>query len=83
MGCIYKILAKLLANRMKKVLGRVINHRQSAFIGGRQLLHSVMIANEMVDDAKRTKKCLFFLKLILKRLMIRYHGRFYFICYLN
>lgn len=40
MGYLYKILAKLLANRMKRVLGDVIGHRQSAFLGGRQLLHN-------------------------------------------
>jgi len=36
-NCLYKILAKLLANRMSKVLGEVIDLTQSAFLG-RQLL---------------------------------------------
>lgn len=58
-GCIYKIVAKLLANRLKKVLPHIIDERQSAFISGRQLLHSVLIANEAVDEAKRCKKTLF------------------------
>ncbi|KAH1150639.1 hypothetical protein GYH30_044590 [Glycine max] len=60
-GCIYKIVAKLLANRLKKILSEIIDVRQSAFISGRQLLHSVVIANEMVEEAKRKHKpCLVF-----------------------
>lgn len=53
--CLYKILGKLLANRMRKVLGKVIDHCQSAFHGGRILLHSVLVVNEVVEDAKRRK----------------------------
>lgn len=34
-GCLYKILAKLLANRMRKVFDNVIDQNQSAFIGRR------------------------------------------------
>lgn len=60
-GCIYKIVAKLLANRLKRVLPNIIDDRQSAFISGRHLLHSVLIANEVVEEAKRGRKsCLFF-----------------------
>ena len=60
-GCIYKIMAKLLANRLKKVMSDIIDERQSAFIGGRHLLHSVIIANEVVEEAKRGQKsCIMF-----------------------
>nr|KYP51174.1 LINE-1 reverse transcriptase isogeny [Cajanus cajan] len=60
-SCIYKIVSKVLARRLKKVLDKVIDQRQSAFLGGRQLLHSVMIANEVVEEAKRMKKkCIVF-----------------------
>lgn len=69
MGCLNKILAKVLAKRLKKVLEVVIDQRQSAFLGGRQLLHSVLVANKVVDDAKRRKKNVLYSKLILKRHM--------------
>ena len=60
-GSIYKIVAKLLANRLKKVLPGIIDERQSAFLSGRHLLHSVLIANETVEEAKRQcKPCLVF-----------------------
>ena len=60
-GCVYKIVTKLLASKLKKVLPHIINERQSAFTAGRQLLHSVLIANEAVEEAKRhNKPCLVF-----------------------
>lgn len=60
-GCMYKIVSKLLANRMKKVMSLIIDETQSAFIGGRHLLNSVLIANEVIKEAKRSQKsCLFF-----------------------
>lgn len=61
MGCLHKILAKLFANRLRKVLDKVIDHRQNVFLCGRQLFHSVMVTNEVIDEAKRRKKsCIFF-----------------------
>jgi len=60
-GCIYKIVAKLLANRMKKIMPLIIDERQSAFMEGRHLLQSVLIANEVVDEAtRRQKPCIIF-----------------------
>ena len=60
-GCMYKIVAKLLATRMKKVMPSIIDEAQSAFIEGRHLLHSALIANEVIEEAKRSSKsCLVF-----------------------
>ena len=60
-GCVYKIVSKLLTNRLKKVMPLIIDERQSTFIGGRHLLHSVIITNEVVEEAKRSQKpCLVF-----------------------
>ena len=55
-GCMYKIIAKLLANRLRKVLPGLIDERQTAFIKDRHILHGTLILNEVIEEAKRSKK---------------------------
>ena len=49
LGGLYKLLAKLLANRLKKVRGKVVSPNQNAFVTGRQILDVSLIANEVID----------------------------------
>ena len=45
-GSLYKLLAKVLANRLKRVIEKVISLAQNAFVEGRQILNAAFIANE-------------------------------------
>jgi hypothetical protein len=55
-GSLYKILAKVLANRLRFVIGSLVYEFQTAFVKDRQILDGVLIANEVVDEARRSKK---------------------------
>jgi hypothetical protein len=60
-GSLYKTLSKLLANRLKGVLGKLISKCQSVFLPHRQILNRVVVLNEILDLAKRRKDtCLLF-----------------------
>jgi hypothetical protein len=53
---LYKILAKVLANRLCLVIGSIISEPQISFVKDRQILDGILIAYEVVDEAHKTKK---------------------------
>ncbi|MCI62951.1 RNA-directed DNA polymerase (Reverse transcriptase), partial [Trifolium medium] len=49
---LYKVVAKVLANRLKGVLNKCISENQSVFVPGRSILDNVMAAIELVHYMK-------------------------------
>lgn len=61
-GCLYKVLAKVLTNQIKNVIGSLVSYIQLAFIKDRQILDSVLVANEVMDETRKFKKELLMFK---------------------
>nr|GEW15478.1 RNA-directed DNA polymerase, eukaryota, reverse transcriptase zinc-binding domain protein [Tanacetum cinerariifolium] len=61
-GSIYKIIAKILTNRLVGVLEDIVNEVQSAFIAERQILDGPFILNEVLHWCKTKKKQAMFFK---------------------
>jgi hypothetical protein len=53
---IYKIIAKILASRLKIVMQGILSINQSVFITDRNIIDGFMIANELVSGLKKNKK---------------------------
>ena len=52
--CIYKIIAKVLANRLRRVMKEVVGDNQFSFVRGKQILDCCLVANEVIDTIKKS-----------------------------
>eukprot|EP00268_Persea_americana_P004181 TRINITY_DN11318_c0_g1_i2.p1 TRINITY_DN11318_c0_g1~~TRINITY_DN11318_c0_g1_i2.p1 ORF type:complete len:108 (+),score=7.43 TRINITY_DN11318_c0_g1_i2:273-596(+) len=66
-GSIYKILAKVLASRLQKVLPTLMSYSQGAFVHGRQISDGVLIANECIHSRFIERKLGIICKLDLEK----------------
>ena len=62
---IYKLFAKVLAERLKKAMSVIIAPSQCGFLEGRKILDPILIANEAVEDYRIRKKKGWIIKLDL------------------
>ncbi|GKA71899.1 RNA-directed DNA polymerase, eukaryota, reverse transcriptase zinc-binding domain protein [Tanacetum coccineum] len=62
-GAQYKIIAKILANRLARVIDSIISQEQSAFIKHRQILDGPLIVNEVIQWCKNKKSKLMVFKI--------------------
>lgn len=52
-GCIFRLLYKVLAKRLSKVLNYIIGECEHAFVYGRQISDAILIVNEIADEVIR------------------------------
>ena len=67
---VYKIIAKVLDNRLEKVIAVVIDESQSAFVSGRLIIDNVLVAFETmhcIDQRKKGKEALMAIKLDMSK----------------
>lgn len=49
-GGVYKIISKLITERLKTIMGKQVDEHQMAFLKGRQIMDAILLANELVDS---------------------------------
>ncbi|GJR67297.1 F-actin-capping protein subunit alpha [Tanacetum coccineum] len=67
---IYKVIAKILANRLVTVLEDIVSESQSAFVKDRQILDGPLILNELVQWCKKAKQQSMFFKVDFEKAYI-------------
>lgn len=79
----YKIFTKTLTLRLEKVMGRIIDRCQNAFIKGRNIMDGIMCLHEILHDTKRKKKDGIILKLDFEKAYDKISWDFLFGCLEN
>lgn len=52
---IYKVITKVLVNRLKNCIGKLVNPLQASFVPGRHAVDNIIMAQEMVHSIRRSK----------------------------
>ncbi|KAJ0764362.1 putative RNA-directed DNA polymerase [Helianthus annuus] len=66
-GVVNKVISKVLVNRLKKVIGKLISEEQSAFLAGRNITDGPLILNEVVAWLKKSNKMGMILKVDINK----------------
>ena len=66
-NAIYKIISKVIANRLKPLLPIIISPYQAGFVEGRKILDGIILVHETIHSLKITKTLGILLKLDLSK----------------
>ena len=64
---VYKIFSKILANRLKKILPKIISEEQTGFMPGRSILDGIITIQETIHSAGRNKEACMIMKLDIQK----------------
>jgi len=53
---VYKIISKVVANRLKPLLSSLVSGEQTGYVEGRQILDNIIQAHEVVHSLKSNKR---------------------------
>lgn len=73
---VYKVISKVVANRLKKILMSFISSNQSAFVKDRFLMENVLLASELVKNYNKdsvTPRCSMIIDILLREVVISYN----------
>ena len=71
---VYKLIAKVLAERLKATLPHTVSENQMPFVKGRQITNAILIANEATDYWRMKKAKGFIIKLDIEKALIKLVG---------
>ena len=64
---VYKIISKVIANRLKHLLPTLLSEEKTRFVEGRQILNNILQAHEVVHSLKSNKKAGMIMQLDLEK----------------
>eukprot|EP00253_Pinus_taeda_P005945 PITA_05945 len=64
---IYKVISKVIANRLKPLLPMLISLEQSGYVEGRQIMDGIILTHEIIHSLKQSKQAGMLLKLDLSK----------------
>lgn len=64
---IYKIFSKILENRIKPLLSKIISEEQTEFVPGRSILDGIITIQETIHSVQKMKKVCMFMKLDIQK----------------
>lgn len=75
-GSFYKVLSKLLANRFRPAMGKLVSSSQMSFVRGRQIVDTSLIVNEFLDSRPKQGRSGVLCKLDIEKAFDNVHWDF-------